>query len=213
MGNLDLGGANRTFTVSAGTQVPDLIVLAQVSNGAISKDGNGVMELANSNQYGGDTTINAGILDVRSATLTLNSLTGIPQTLTIGDGAALIGFGQVNANLVGSGTGVIRASGGDTLELRVSVTSSNSLEIDADSTLKLKGKPLSILKAGRYKFSVNDLDAKAGLSLQAVGTKTKVTALSAAEFVGSHTTTVQLAPGRWMYFAKGGAPHYFLVTR
>ena len=53
----------------------------------------------------------------------------------------------------------------------------------------------------------------AGLSLQAVGTKTKVTALSAAEFVGSHTTTVQLAPGRWMYFAKSGAPHYFLVTR
>ena len=49
--------------------------------------------------------------------------------------------------------------------------------------------------------------------LQAVGTKTKVTALSAAEFVGSHTTTVQLAPGRWMYFAKSGAPHYFLVTR
>ena len=38
MGNLDLGGANRTFIVSAGTQVPDLIVLAQVSNGAISKD-------------------------------------------------------------------------------------------------------------------------------------------------------------------------------
>ena len=79
--------------------------------------------------------------------------------------------------------------------------------------LKLKGKPLSVLEAGRYRFAVNDLDAKAGLSLQAVGAKAKVTALSAVEFVGRHTTTVLLTPGRWMYYAKAGTAHYFLVTR
>jgi autotransporter-associated beta strand protein len=64
MGNLDLGGADRTFTVSVGTEIPDLIVLARVTNGGIIKDGDGIMQLANTNQYSGDTTINAGILDV-----------------------------------------------------------------------------------------------------------------------------------------------------
>ena len=112
------------------------------------------------------------------------------------------GTGVRSQDIVGSG---IKAS--------IKATLAGLVDAKGNPTLKLKGKPLSILKAGRYTFSVNDLDAKAGLSLQAVGTKTKVTALSAAEFVGSHTTTVQLAPGRWMYFAKGGAPHYFLVTR
>jgi hypothetical protein len=78
-------------------------------------------------------------------------------------------------------------------------------------TLRLEGKPLSILQSGRYRFSVNDLDAKAGLSLQAVG-RPKVTTLSGVDFVGFHRTTVALAPGRWMYYAKTGAAHYFLVT-
>jgi hypothetical protein len=112
------------------------------------------------------------------------------------------GTGMRSQDIVGSG---IKAS--------IKATLAGLVDAKGNPTLKLKGKPLSILKAGRYKFSVNDLDAKAGLSLQAVGTKTKVTALSAAEFVGSHATTVQLAPGRWMYFAKSGDPHYFLVTR
>jgi autotransporter-associated beta strand protein len=64
LGILDLGGANLTFTISTGPQPRDLIVLAQVTNGGIIKDGDGIMELANTNQYSGDTTINAGTLDV-----------------------------------------------------------------------------------------------------------------------------------------------------
>jgi hypothetical protein len=116
--------------------------------------------------------------------------------------SATSGTGVHSQDIVGSG-----------IKTTVKATVAGLLDVKGTPTLKLKGKPLSILKTGRYKFSVNDLDPKAGLALQAVGAKTKTTALSAVDFVGYHTTTVQLTPGRWMYYAKTGAPHYFLVTR
>jgi hypothetical protein len=101
---------------------------------------------------------------------------------------------------------------GSGIKAPIKATLAGLLDAKGRPTLKLKGKPVSLLKTGRYTFSVNDLDADAGLSLQAVGAKTKVTALSGVDFVGYHRTTVQLTPGRWMYYAKTGAPRYFLVT-
>src|SRR5262249_21065474 len=47
-GNLDLGGANRTFTVG-GT----LSISAQLSNGGLSKLGSGSLTLSGANTYGG----------------------------------------------------------------------------------------------------------------------------------------------------------------
>jgi len=101
---------------------------------------------------------------------------------------------------------------GSDVKAAVKATVAGLVDAKGNPLLRLHGKPLSILKAGRYTFSVNDLSAKAGISLQAVGAK-KVTALSAVDFVGLHRTTVQLTPGRWMYYAKSGAGHFFLVTR
>jgi hypothetical protein len=112
------------------------------------------------------------------------------------------GKGIQSQDIVGSG-----------IKAPIKATLAGLVDAKGNPTLKLHGKPLSVLKTGRYKFSVNDLDAKAGLSLEAVSAKTKITRLSGVEFVGHHTTTVQLAPGRWMYHAKTGAAHYFLVTR
>jgi autotransporter-associated beta strand protein len=57
-GNLDLGGANRTFTVTGNS----LVISALISNGGISKDGNGFMFLSHANTYTGGTFINAGLL-------------------------------------------------------------------------------------------------------------------------------------------------------
>jgi hypothetical protein len=94
----------------------------------------------------------------------------------------------------------------------VKATVAGVVDAKGSPLLRLHGKPLTTVKTGRYTFSVNDLSAKAGMSLQAVGAK-KVTALSAADFVGLHKTTVQLTPGRWMYYAKSGAGHFFVVTR
>jgi autotransporter-associated beta strand protein len=56
-GNLNLGGANRTFTVSG-----LLDIGALVSNGGISKAGGGTMHLNHANSYTGGTFINGGFL-------------------------------------------------------------------------------------------------------------------------------------------------------
>jgi hypothetical protein len=116
--------------------------------------------------------------------------------------SATTGKGIQSQDIVGSG-----------IKAPIKATLAGLVDAKGNPTLKLQGKPLSVLKTGRYRFSVNDLDAKAGLSLEAVGAKTKITRLSGVEFVGHHTTTVQLTPGRWMYHAKTGAAHYFLVRR
>jgi len=45
-GNMNLGGTNRIFAIAAGGQIRDLVVQALITNGGISKDGNGVIEVA-----------------------------------------------------------------------------------------------------------------------------------------------------------------------
>lgn len=68
-GNLVLSDATRTFTVSYGPALPDLRISASVSSGAadigLIKNGNGWLELAGTNTYGGTTTLNEGRIWVR----------------------------------------------------------------------------------------------------------------------------------------------------
>jgi autotransporter-associated beta strand protein len=63
-GNLNLGGATRTFT---STGVGTLVVGSVVSNGGIIKSGVGSMALSGANTYTGLTTINNGKLSVSNA--------------------------------------------------------------------------------------------------------------------------------------------------
>src|SRR5205823_1307813 len=62
-GNLSLGGATRTVTVTHGAATEDLIISAVISNSAgkgLTKAGNGLLTLSGTNTYTGTTTINAG---------------------------------------------------------------------------------------------------------------------------------------------------------
>ena len=52
---------------------------------------------------------------------------------------------------------------------------------------------------------------KGSFILEAVNGGT-VKNLTTAPFVGRHSVTVLLTPGRWMYYSKRGRPSYFLVT-
>ena len=63
LGNLDLGGANRTFTVDSAF-LPGLVISAPISNGALSKAGLGSLVLLNMNSYSGGTIVSAGLLGV-----------------------------------------------------------------------------------------------------------------------------------------------------
>ena len=82
-GNLNLGASTRTFTIADGTADPDMTISAIVSNGGLTKGGDGTLRLSgsSSNTYSGITTVNAG-------TLALNKSAGtdaIAGNLTIGD--------------------------------------------------------------------------------------------------------------------------------
>jgi hypothetical protein len=78
-------------------------------------------------------------------------------------------------------------------------------------TLTSKGKPVSVLKSGRYKFAITDQDSKASFTLEAVNGGL-VKDLTQASFVGRHSVTVALSSGRWMFYSNRGKASYFLVT-
>ena len=70
-GLLDLGGGERTFTVNDGPAVTDLLISAQITNGALVKAGTGRMTLTGVNDYLGVTTVGsqaAGAATITSAT-------------------------------------------------------------------------------------------------------------------------------------------------
>ena len=60
-GDADLGAGTRTVTVDAGRQ---LDLAGVVSNGGLTKQGDGTLLLSNDNTYTGDTTVNAGTLNL-----------------------------------------------------------------------------------------------------------------------------------------------------
>lgn len=110
------------------------------------------------------------------------------------------GKGTLQQDLVGSES-----------QSAVRATLNGALSAKAKLTLTKGGKPVSILKAGRYKFAISDQDAKASFILEAVNGGT-VKNLTTAPFVGRHSVTLNLTAGRWMYYASRGKAFYFLVT-
>jgi autotransporter-associated beta strand protein len=65
-GNLNLGGASRTFTVTNGPSGVDFLIAAIVSNSGLElvKAGDGRMELSGANTFAGAVAVNAGTLDL-----------------------------------------------------------------------------------------------------------------------------------------------------
>jgi hypothetical protein len=120
--------------------------------------------------------------------------TGTPPVPTSPLGVAT-GKGTVSKDLVGSD--VIRG------------TLSGALSANGKSTLTSKGKSVSILKAGRYRFAIDDRDAKRSFTIQAPGGKPDD--LTTASFVGKHSVFITLTAGRWMFYSGLGKPSSFLV--
>ncbi|HZO98598.1 MAG TPA: hypothetical protein VFB42_14650 [Gaiellaceae bacterium] len=110
------------------------------------------------------------------------------------------GKGQLSTDIVGSAIGD-----------EVRATLSGTLSAKGKATLTSRGKPVSILKAGRYKFSVKDASAKRGFTIQALDGKP--IRITEDAFVGRHARTVKLTPGRWTYSSGAGVAVNFLVTR
>lgn len=86
------------------------------------------------------------------------------------------------------------------------------LSASGKPTLTAKGKAVSSLAAGKYTFAVTDKDPKASFIIRPIkagGTKN----LTGVAFVGTHSATVTLTAGQWMYYSALGKARYFFVTR
>lgn len=135
-GNLDLGGATRTFTVASQPGVTDMDIAARISNGALSKAGAGVLSLSGDNTFSGGLTLGAGTLQVGanaaagSGTLTINA--GTIQ----GDGTA-----RTLANAVTAG-GSFTVGGASDL------TFSGPITVAGDRTLTVNNSGLTTIAGG-----------------------------------------------------------------
>jgi hypothetical protein len=116
---------------------------------------------------------------------------------------ATSGKGTTQAELAGSGAVQFRGTLGATLSAK------------GTPMLTTKGKPVSILKSGSYKFAINDQDATGSFNIRRIktdGSLFKADVLTGVTFIGKHSPTITLKPGHWTYFSGHGAVHNFLVV-
>lgn len=115
-GHLNLGGAERELRVADGTAEDDLVISANVTNGAILKTGAGRIVLSGDNTFDGSMVVSNGTTVAASATA-LGSTAG--DTI-VSNAARLelrgnVGIGAENLTLNGSGSGLgaLRSVTGD----------------------------------------------------------------------------------------------------
>ncbi len=114
-GNINLGGA-RAFNVAAGT-APELTVGGAISNGALTKNGNGTLMLGAAGSLTATTglAINAGTVDGNDTAVSLNSLSGLTgTTLDLGNGSLALAQTGVTtfSGIITGGAGVTKTLGG-----------------------------------------------------------------------------------------------------
>jgi hypothetical protein len=124
---------------------------------------------------------------------TLASGTPTAPTTTYGGGPGKL---ETSQDIVGSGT--TRGT------LNATVAANGSALVTSG------GKAVSHLRAGKYKLTVDDRDAKAGFVLLGPKSTTPLKVTGAA-FRGKHRATLALTAGRWTYYATLGTVRYFRV--
>jgi hypothetical protein len=120
---------------------------------------------------------------------------------TAGSGSSTSGGSSSSGSSSGgssTGGGSSTSSGGSSLR----GTLAGTLTAAGKLTLAIGGKPVSRLKAGRYRVTVVDKARALEAVLRGDG-RAPIT-LSGVTFVGTHTVTVNLAPGRWTYSVVPG---------
>jgi hypothetical protein len=78
------------------------------------------------------------------------------------------------------------------------------------ATLRVGGRAVSSVKAGKYDVVVDDEAARSGTFVQH-GAR-KAVPLTGAAFVGKRTKRVLLTPGKWRFFARPGSKVPFTVV-
>jgi hypothetical protein len=114
----------------------------------------------------------------------------------------------------GSSSGGTKSTGGTSsgANAGLSGTLAGTLTATGAATLKLGGKPVSALDAGRYKVTVVDKTSSRSFVIQKKGGKAII--VSAPTFVGTHSMTVTLTAGQWSFYTLPGSKskHSFTVS-
>ena len=99
-GTIDLGGGVRTFTVGDGTDAPDMLISASLTQGGLVKAGLGSLVLNAGNPYAGSTAISGGTLELSGAAAALSA-----TSLVSLDGGTLL-LNGTGGNAVADGAGI-----------------------------------------------------------------------------------------------------------
>lgn len=134
-GTIDLDGGDRTFAISNGLGDTDMLVTATITNGAITKTGEGRLALAGGSTYSGGTTLSAGQLRLDA---TNAAGTG---TLTQSDGTSVleINAGGTVANAM-SVYNVAFVNGGNTLSGSIALNNAIFTNVASGVTNTITGE-------------------------------------------------------------------------
>jgi hypothetical protein len=131
---------------------------------------------------------------------------GIP-----GSNSTSSGGSTSNATVVGTSAGSSSTSGSSAKALYRG-TLAGTVATTGSVELKVNGKPVTTLRAGRYTIQVVDRSTKGGFTIQAI--KRDPMTITGLTFVGSRKATLTLSAGQWLYYPTFvGKKSYFLVTR
>jgi len=136
---------------------------------------------------------------VTRSTLTVQTSGGpsTPPPITVSGTSA-----QSSSDIVGSlaGKGAVKA------------TLLATIAADGKLALTLKGKPVTTLTPGRYRFTISDKDPTVSFSLLGPTWKAP-SSLTSAKFVGKTSKTLTLGVGRWTVYAGLANIKYILVSK
>ena len=111
-GIVNLNGRDRKFIVANGQPLRDLVMDCDITNGSLTKDGDGRLQLSGTNTYEGATTVKSGTLEIvgtlndisdidvgSGAMLVVNGEDALNNQIFLAGGSRLGGSGQIASNL------------------------------------------------------------------------------------------------------------------
>ena len=122
---------------------------------------------------------------------------GSSSTLVGQSSSTATGDGQASTDLVGSARLAYRGA--------VAVT----VERGGTVALRVRGKTVASIVAGRYEIAVDDRTAKSGLAVQKL--HRRAVAITSAVFVGKRTRQIALTPGTWLLYSSAARPVRIVV--
>ncbi len=176
---------------------------------------NGPGENINDDMYGGEVdTHNYNAYFQPSSTYTWRSDAAQTVAHTFVTSAAVVGTQTASTGSSAGSSGTSgKASSQDVVGSAVVPfrgTLTGAVSGAGTVTLTFKGKSARSLKAGRYTISVHDGSSTNGFLLQKL--KHAAVKVTGVVFVGKHSVSIRLTPGRWIVGPRPGKGTYSIVV-